>query len=1233
MNRSTVKYLYMGIILVLASLLLSVFTDRPTDEEEVKEEFQASLLAAEQQRDDFMTAVLKSGSLHNGDSLFAHFIDPDNDLSEDKGTGLVVYRNNRLIFWSDNDIAVPKLLTEGLFDQPYIFLRNGWYDIRKITAGEVTIVGFILVERKYSHENQYLQNQLAESFYHPAIRELKRADEPAQENDIYNSEGTYLFSLVLRSSNRHVELLHVWTILLLLLGLGCLMRAAELWALGSLPLIPPGKTLLFLLFLGGVRGCMIHFQFPDLLYDTALFDPTFYAHSYFFPSAGDLFINAIMAVYMAYLIDRCRWPDLTGRIFTGRIGHVLLLVVSVQFLLTLAYFVTQIVKGGVENSTINFDVSDIFKLSYFSYLGLISFALLFFAFLITLNKVNGMLLRAGFRWSWLALTYVLIALLNFFIAYYPSLSWHKALDALWTLPIFVAVILFKAGGRRNYSFSVLVLLVLLFAAAASFIIVEGSSNRELNERRYLAGKLSTNTDPAAEYLFTELKPVISGDSLIAQHIFNYWMGEERIRQHLVKKYFSGYWDKYDFEFVGCSAEDSILIAPQNLSDHCWSYFESKIKNEMEPTAYKDLFHLPNNNAIASYLGRVEVGNNGSERAYLFIEFRSKPFIKSEGYPELLLGQKEIDRTLDLENYSFARYQQGQLINSAGEYHYPMVYEFHHKGRYSIIEDEAYSHLLYEAGEDSSLILSRKDNTAIQIAILFSFLFSMFSLLFFALGIMINRFPLYYNFSFLSFGSKLQLILVGVILFVIIPFGIGVTYYIKVHYQERNERTLTEKVRSVLTEVEHKIGNEEFLPPDMPPYFGDYLNQILIKFSNVFYTDINLYGLSGQLLATSRSEVFDIGLKSKQMDVEAYRQMIINRKSLFIHTEKIGELSYLSAYVPFRNNENELLAYLNLPYFAKQNELEKDLGGFLIALVNSYIFLIALAIIMAVVFADYLSRPLKLISSKIRQLKLGGENELIQWEGDDEIGVLVNEYNRMVRELARNVQLLARSEREGAWREMAKQVAHEIKNPLTPMKLSVQHLKRSFDSNAENIEDQVTKVSNTLIEQIDSLTRIADEFSNFAKMPATRKEKLDVREVAESSMNLFREAAVDLQLEAEADTRGVMIEADRDQLMRAFTNIIKNAIQSVPDEKEGRIRVLIKRVEGKIQIQISDNGKGISEEEQRKIFVPNFTTKSGGMGLGLAMVKNIVENSNGMVFFQSTLGEGTTFYIEFPIPEE
>ena len=267
------------------------------------------------------------------------------------------------------------------------------------------------------------------------------------------------------------------------------------------------------------------------------------------------------------------------------------------------------------------------------------------------------------------------------------------------------------------------------------------------------------------------------------------------------------------------------------------------------------------------------------------------------------------------------------------------------------------------------------------------------------------------------------------------------------------------------------------------------------------------------------------------------------------------------------------------------------------------------------------------------MKLGKENKPIEWNSDDEIGRLVKEYNNMIQKLGESAETLAKSERESAWREMAKQVAHEIKNPLTPMKLSVQHLQHSYKEQRPGWDKNIERMTQTMIEQIDTLAHIASEFSNFAKMPKANNEKINIADTITNVVALYNETE-NCKIEFNSVVNNLFVLADREQLQRVFNNLIKNAIQSVPETREGKIFITLEKPNNTVLIKIQDNGTGISDEMKDKIFTPNFTTKSTGMGLGLAMVKSIIENCGGVIWFETIVDKGTVFFIALPlIPSE
>jgi nitrogen fixation/metabolism regulation signal transduction histidine kinase len=363
-----------------------------------------------------------------------------------------------------------------------------------------------------------------------------------------------------------------------------------------------------------------------------------------------------------------------------------------------------------------------------------------------------------------------------------------------------------------------------------------------------------------------------------------------------------------------------------------------------------------------------------------------------------------------------------------------------------------------------------------------------------------------------------------------------------------------------------------------------------------------------------------------MNPDAYFDLENNKSAQVTKQENIGSLKYLATYAPIRNNSGEAIAYISIPYFERSKNINDEVSSFLIALMNVYVFLLICAAILAYFISNSITRPLTILSEKLRILNLNKKNEPIEWNSKDEIGVLVSEYNKMIMELEQSAQKLAKGERESAWREMAKQIAHEIKNPLTPMKLSIQYLQRAISEGKPNIEELATKVAKTLEEQIENLSSIATAFSSFAKMPKAENEIINLNQLLKSIVDLFnRDETVSIHFDSTLENP--LVFADKNQMVSVFNNLVKNAIQSIPENRKGFIDIKVKEEAGWVITSVTDNGTGIPTELFDKVFVPNFTTKSSGTGLGLAITQQIVDGAGGKIWFESAENTGTTFFVK------
>jgi nitrogen fixation/metabolism regulation signal transduction histidine kinase len=408
-----------------------------------------------------------------------------------------------------------------------------------------------------------------------------------------------------------------------------------------------------------------------------------------------------------------------------------------------------------------------------------------------------------------------------------------------------------------------------------------------------------------------------------------------------------------------------------------------------------------------------------------------------------------------------------------------------------------------------------------------------------------------------------------------------------------------------------------------------LENLVGEVADIHDADINLYDLNGNLIVSSNPIIYDKGILSDKMDARAFYKLHNSQVVQFVNEEEVGLLNYLSIYCPVRDDKGNAYAYLNIPSFTSQQALKQEISNFFVTIINlnAFIFLIAGAI--ALFITNRITSSFTLIGQKMQQINLGKLNEEIDWERKDEIGELVKEYNTMVHKLEDSAAALAKSEREGAWRQMARQVAHEIKNPLTPMKLSIQYLQKAIDNNSPNVKEMTANVARTLVEQIDHLSKIASDFSQFANIGNVRNEVFDLHDVIYSISSLY-EINERLEFTWTPVSRRIMVMMDKTQVNRLFTNLLQNAIEACYKKDLRRVSLTEEIQDSSILIKITDNGEGIPENMHQKIFVPNFTTKSSGTGLGLAMSKAIVELVKGDIWFETAEGVGTTFFVKLPI---
>ncbi|MFA6923914.1 MAG: HAMP domain-containing sensor histidine kinase [Bacteroidales bacterium] len=1184
--------------------------------------FQKTLTYKENELDTILKNLLVKVK-EKEESYFLLNIRHYNDFYEKKGYSFFIYENKNLKYWSDNNVPVSDYSLNKLTNSQILRLKNGWYRIINKSDGKYTIVGLILLNREYQYNNKYLLNKFQKEF---TVKQNTTISKSQTGNyNIFSADKKFLFSLIYKNDestdNADKSIDVIFYIISLIFIVFFLLSLCNI-------VVARYKNQIFYLAFAAIivslRFFSIYYKTPSSLYELELFSPKFYAMSFWFPSFGDLFLNVVLLFFMVIvfsekynLIKIFRKYKMWNKRVIATLG--------IFILFELSDFVVDIFKSIVINSNISYNVNNIFELDILSFTGFLIIGILFLSLFLLIEKTVSFLVFFNKKLSFHLPNFIAGVLL--FMICDTDYTQSGILVISWTLIVIILLLFVKIKTKNILSFYNVMLYLLLYSMVATFLLNDFNVAKESEKRKSLAIKLSTEQDPIAEYIFTEIEQEIKKDTILKKFISGKTFNEDSIEKRIKEKYFSGYWEKYDVQVTTCRSSDKLLMVPDGIEKNCFTLFNEKILSIGKPTISCDLYHLNKGTGKISYLSELSIpdkNNNLINSTKFFVELDSKFVPQGIGYPELLLDKK-VKSFIDPTDYSYSIYNNKQLVTQFGKYLYSFYSDIYGKqnDEFTFFDKDGFNHLFYKVDDKTSLIISKKSDNLLNIITPFSYLFGFFSIIA-ILFLFLRKLPNLYETVRANFKFRIQITTILIVLVSLVIIGISSTYYILNLFENKNYENIKEKIHSISIEMEHRVSDVSSISPNM----SDYISELLIKFSNVYFIDINLYDPKGNLIASTRPKIFNEGLISNKINPVALSELSLNQKTLFINNENIGSMKYISAYIPFKNDNNKTIAYINLPYFSKQNEARKELSTFIVALINIYVLLFTLAIVVSLFVSNYITLPLQFIRIKMSRTKLGRKNENIEWKSEDEIGSLIKEYNRMIKELAKSAEMLAKSERESAWREMAKQVAHEIKNPLTPMKLSVQYLEKAWKDKAQNFDERLQKFTRTMIEQIDTLSAISTEFSDFAKMPHTNNEKIELSEIINNSIDLYKNIE-NLEIHfSKQEEKEYFINGDRSQLQRILTNLLNNAMQAIPFNRKGILNIELYEKNKIVIIKITDNGIGISSDQISKIFSPDFTTKTGGMGLGLAIVKSIVENLNGKIWFETKENKGTSFYMEF-----
>ena len=1206
MLRSILPLLLTGLFALAAASIHEPDQDRSL--ERVRAHLQRDIDMKAIEAQDFVKELGAQLAEHGGHAWMNTHAASLEITRERSGLFFLGYMNDSLVCWSGQPMIRPGRLVGDRSGQIHTS-TGSWLHVWW-AQGSVELHGFLPIWRAPPIENRYLEQGFHPSLGAPVgiqVRQVQGTEQPI----LRDAQAAPMLELFWREGAQE---LGPWlTIKLCCFVLAWCLLVVAAWYLlfGQWRRSPWSAFLLFAVFLALVR-IGIGWSITDSPYlRLALFDPTLYASSAGFASLGELMINVLLFTVLVRAFQQ------------AAAGMAMRPSLSVQLILWILVYATGLwvvrtIVGVVDHSSIELDLRHIQDMGVYSLVAVLCAALLLIGWTALVHSSVKWLEGQGpadLSRFIPVLVFAGLALVSF-----TAGMVHSVL-AIALVSILVIITLGPHYlGRFGYGVAIVVLL----SALTTHVLDSRNQLREKIERRSLAERVASREDPVLEQMFRDVAPRLGRDErLYAMITGKLSCNPGDLDRQVRQRFFNGYWERYDIRLFTFNTSGRAVCATDADSPRSFSASRTAFDLPTAASDMPDLFIEEQPGQRPFYHARVAVMPTDTlPPAQLIVELYPRSAVRGLGFPALLLaGDDGLARKVG--RYDYARYENGQLEERAGGTENPITWTR------SLGADGA---LWYTEGGVERLALGDPNGTVVVLgrplpglldrATGFSYLFAFFSLLLVLLNL-VHKVVSTQEWPRFGLSAKIRMALTLFALTSSIFFGVGAQLLLARQFEQQFEQGMIEKARSVHQDLQQRL-DARLLGTD----HARYLEHLLGRLSNVHFSDITLYSLEGRMVATSRPQMFVAGLLGRRMDPVAYERLALAGLGSFVHEEAIGTAAYRAAYLPLTDRNGNLLAYLALPGFADQDQRERDRAGVWVAVANLFVLLFALSVLIALFISNWTTRPLDLLKRSLSTVELQRINAPLAYRGRDEVGQLVEVYNRKVEELRESADKLARSERESAWKEMARQVAHEIKNPLTPMKLNIQHFQRTWDPRASDARERLDRFSNNLVEQIDALSRIAGEFSHFAQMPPAHPSTIDLAEVARTSVQLFAQTP-GCVLHLSAPSR-LMVHADREHLLRTFNNLIKNATQSFPDGREGVIEVII-RAEGSEAIaEVRDNGSGIAAETLDHVFVPRFTTKSSGMGLGLPMVKRMVENAGGRVWFETKEGVGSTFFVALPL---
>ena len=953
-----------------------------------------------------------------------------------------------------------------------------------------------------------------------------------------------------------------------------------------------------------------------------LFDPQYYAVSWFERSMADLLINTVFILIVSFRIGF--WAK--DKNFLSFMFHSKNKVLSqgIVFVLTLVTFwiinypFFQL-RSIYDNSQVSVDISQSLQFGWTRIITLLIVIVVSLSTFLFYHSVASYLTRFIPNFKSL-LVYLLLAMLAFLsLSYLANMPFGNL--AIVNIVLIIGIWYFDFTRSLNIATYKRFLYVVLFfgmvsGSSAYFIQTFETQSKVLETKNVLEKKLA-KSDPFAEFLLSTSLLDLSNDQFIISRFSSPFLSKNTVISKIRQVFLNSYLNKYDQSIVLFDAKGQPLKATAFESN----LFEriKELKSSSRSTEYKTVFRINNDkqNFSKQYLGYTPIKKNNLLLGYVLVKLVEKQFSSGLVYPSLL-----VDNRFGLtppNKTSFSYYLKGQMVNTVGAVEFPLTYD-HKPDQTWYKEDFLY---VSASDEDRSIIASLPVNkrkiilsnfSFIWILTLFPVLFVWFVIPFFRSGEMksltyTERIVWYLNLAFV-----IPLVLVTTVTFRLLSNS----------FETESNLAKTIIVERLTTQISSRLANYLKSPEEF-----DRLAERIELLADNTELDLNLFDLDGNLISSSQPGVFNKKLLAPYISQYALTAIKEKGKNHLVLQESIDNLLYRNSYVSVKSEDTgQMLGIISVPFFGSNTGLNASKREAFNTILNVFVIVLFTTMLITYFAGKWLTKPLKIIGEKLKSTSFAGQPDPINIHSDDELGLLIKAYNQMLSKLEVSRIELKQSEKEKAWREAAQQVAHEIKNPLTPMKLTLQRLNNKIkkdDAKPSDLEFSIQSV----LHQVDTLNSIASSFSEFAKMPAPKAQRIEVHAIICEVIELFS-AEKSLKIKLLLANKEVYSMLDPKLLGRMLNNLILNSKQSIR-ENQDYVELEIKTEIGDyLKISLSDNGSGIEEDIEDKVFIPKFTTKEQGSGIGLAMTKFGVENMHGKIYFSSDMNVGTTFTIEFPI---